>query len=621
MTEHTSSLSEIRSSRPVQWVVGALIILILWQISQWTRTSALDELGNHSRQQLSLFVTFIQGQLQKYEFLPELLATDDRLVKLLQHPDDKDIAADLNRYLKDINDIAAASDTYVMDANGLTLAASNWDSERPFVGRNFSYRPYFQEAMKGNLGRYFALGSTSNKRGYYFAYPVRHKAQILGAVVVKMDMASLESSWSKSPNEFIVTDPDGVVFFTTHKDWRFSTLEPLAPEDKDRIKSSQRYLDATLDALTISSVETLNSDSRILEIDALTRPVTYLVIEQAMPEAGWKVHILSKQDPITEQVIRSIIFTLFIFGVVLLLIEFSIQRSRRLREQALFEKRAKKELEHRVTERTKDLTETNVRLTQEIDEHRRTEEALRQTQDELIQSAKMATLGQISTGISHELNQPLAAIRSYADNAKALLEKNRADDAQWNLSQIAELTDRMAKISSQLKIFARKSSGKRERVSVTTVIDNSLRILASGIKKSQTKIRTSLPSPTLYVHADMVHLEQVLINLIGNALHATEDTTDPLVEISAHTEKDITTITIRDNGQGIQDDHIKHIFDPFFTTKEEGLGLGLSISYRIIQNMNGTLNVKNHPDKGAIFTLRLQTAKALDQELKTEKTA
>ncbi|HEB95252.1 MAG TPA: sensor histidine kinase, partial [Sedimenticola thiotaurini] len=441
-------------------LVFAAFCLLLWTGARWARQVALAELQQQARLDLERYVAHLQGQLEKYEFLPVVLASNRRLVSLLQHPEDPKRIEALNRYLETINRITGTSDTYLMDREGLTIAASNWQSERPFVGRNFSYRPYFKEAMKGNLGRYFALGTTSNKRGYYFAYPVRHQGRILGAVVIKLDLAATERNWSRPGTEFIVTDPDGVVFITTHRGWRFKTLTPLTPEVYRRIRESRRYVDAPIEPLPIDSSEELSGGVRLLRIGT-DPPGEFLVQEMAMPQAGWKVQVLSRTDAIARQQIRTLAFLAILFIALLLLALFWNQRRKRLRERVRFERQAKRMLETRVQEQTREL---------------------QKAQDALIQSAKLAVIGQLSTGISHELNQPLAAIRTYADNARALLQRGRQEAASENLSHISELTERMARISSQLKIFARRTSGETTPVPLSAAIDDSLDLLAARLR-------------------------------------------------------------------------------------------------------------------------------------------
>jgi two-component system C4-dicarboxylate transport sensor histidine kinase DctB len=300
---------------------------------------------------------------------------------------------------------------------------------------------------------------------------------------------------------------------------------------------------------------------------------------------------------------------LLLLAVFLLILHW-LQRFRSARERARYERQAKSLLELRVREQTRDITEANVRLMREIEQHRQTESQLQRTQSELIQSAKLAVIGQMSTGISHELNQPLAAIRSYADNARALFRRDRIEDVEWNLVQISELTERMAQISSQLKQFARKTAGRKTAVSVAAVVADTLRLLASRIK--QTRVGWQAPQEPLHVAANMVQFEQVLVNLVGNALQAVEQSADPRIEITARSLDDgrKVAVEIRDNGEGVPEHLLERIFDPFFTTKREGqgLGLGLSISLRIIEAMGGQLSADNHPDGGAVFSIVLEAA-------------
>jgi two-component system C4-dicarboxylate transport sensor histidine kinase DctB len=298
----------------------------------------------------------------------------------------------------------------------------------------------------------------------------------------------------------------------------------------------------------------------------------------------------------------------FAFGLLVLMLLVLQQRFRRRRERARYEaqvnqslREARDRLEQRVEERTVDLR-------QEMAERRRMEQALSQTRDELIQAAKLAMLGQMSASISHEINQPLAAIRSYTDNARQFLRQDRCDDVSWNLEQIAELIGNMTQISSQLKLFARKTDGQRSPVSLRNVIDSSKRILLPQLKRTRTEVRVPPLTQDVEVMADPVRLEQVLVNLIANAMNAMEQQQERWVDMGIETGLDRLRLTIRDNGPGISEEHLKRIFDPFFTTKESGLGLGLSISQHIVESMGGTLSARNSELGGALFTLELALA-------------
>ena len=265
------------------------------------------------------------------------------------------------------------------------------------------------------------------------------------------------------------------------------------------------------------------------------------------------------------------------------------------------------ELEASVERRTHDLVASNQRLSNEIEERRRAEANLRQTQDELIQAAKLAVLGQLAAGINHELNQPLAAIRAYGENARRFLTLSRVDQADANLEQIVDLTKRMADISAQLRQFSRKSSERQETISVQACIEYALRLFQGRLRDGHVTVEQHWPKETLWVTGDLVRLEQVLVNLISNALHAMQETSEPRLILSAALNEKQVTINVMDNGPGIGDQHLTQIFEPFFSTKApgSGLGLGLSISSRIMDDLGGKLQAVNRDPTGACFIISL----------------
>ncbi len=575
---------------------GLLIILIVGLIWGYRAIShqALLELADQSRNHLTLFVSNLNGVLAKYEHLPRLISTNRRLVNTLGQTDIDQINQ-TNRYLETVATTSGASDVYLMNADGRTVAASNWNLDRSFIGKNFSFRPYFQSAINGNAGRYFALGTTSLQRGYYFSYPIYRLDEISGVIVIKINLADIETAWSDRGNHFIVTDEDGIAFLSTHTDWTYKTLYPIDPARLDEIQLSRRYAGQDLTPLNIDETEKLEENvNRVSITDGKgARAKDYLHLKLDIPSAGWSVHLFSNTQAIQGTLVLRA--TLAGFGVLILLLLvtlYLVNRQRRLALQGSTEL-----LEQRVQRRTRELEN-------EVEERKKAEQTLRDTQAELIQAAKLAGLGQMSAGISHELNQPLTAIRNYSENARRLLERKQVEAATGNLDEISELTGRMASIISQLRGFSRKSSGEHSRVSIDQSIDQALGMFQREIESSQIDVQART-DPELSVITDPLLLNQVLVNLFSNSIQAMASVKTRHINIDAHNHDQVIVISISDTGPGIPPNVIENIFDPFFTTKEVGLGLGLSISYRIMENLGGKIEVANIATGGARFELYL----------------
>jgi two-component system C4-dicarboxylate transport sensor histidine kinase DctB len=592
-----------------------LLFIVLSGVSVWTFKTGVQEVQERGNAQLELYVNYLQGVLEKYESLPELLAIDNNLVRALLNPHEKARIETLNKYLETINTVSDTLDTYLMNKDGLTIAASNWNEKRPFIGRNFSYRPYFKQAMEGDLGRYFALGVTSSKRGYYFAFPVYRNDDILGAVAIKISIDSVEEKWAQGVENYLVSDPDGVIFITTKPQWRYRTLRRLAPDVLQRIRESKRYPDETFVPLGTNIMQ-LTKSVQMLEIEPGPGVERQRLVKQSkyMPQAGWNVHILTDVSGIKQKVmivnviVGSALFVLYILSLLL------YQRQHRLAELNRIEEETKKalrdaneQLETRVKDRTHELTETNVQLKSEILERKQTEIKLKRTRKELVHAAKLAVLGQMSAGINHELNQPLAAIRSYADNGRQYLEKGKLEEALWNLEQIGELTERMAQIGAQLKLFSRKSSGLITTVALQGVVDGAMEIVNPSLKKGRVAMNINITPEDLEVSGNHVLLQQVLVNLVSNAIQAMEGLDIKIIDMECSPRGDQVSISVQDTGPGVPPELITDIFEPFYTTKKsgQGLGLGLTISARIVKDFGGHLRCVENGD-GARFEFLLE---------------
>jgi two-component system C4-dicarboxylate transport sensor histidine kinase DctB len=574
----------------------------------WAQRSSLEEIEDRARRTLALTRAGLASELRRHEAVPQLLAVDPQVARFLLSERLPGQIDSMNRRLAAVNKIARSGDTYLMDPAGLTLAASNWDGETPFVGRNFGYRPYFRDALGGTLGRYFALGNTSRRRGFYFAAPVRDGASVLGVLAVKVDVTAIERTWSGSTEEILVTDSDDVVFMSNREEWVLHSLTPLPEAVRARIDASRRYDERRIAPLPVTRREVRNHTASLLSLAAEDDDETrYLAVALPMPEYDWTVHVLANTAAVASQVRRAVSTAGFAFAFLLLLLLLLLQRRLRVRERLQSAAAAKLELERRVRERTGELTAANRRLTDEIEERRNAEQELRRTQRELIQASKLSALGEMSAGMSHELNQPLAAIRSFSENAEEFIARGRTEDARSNLARIGALTERMARIISNLRTFARKDPEAPGEVGVARVLDDALELLSSRIARHSVTVEVAQVDPALCVQAESARLSQVLVNILANALDAMVETASPCIRIDVQAHEGGVRMTVDDNGPGIAPERISDIFDPFFTTKEvdQGLGLGLSISYGIVAGFGGTIAADNLPAGGARFTITL----------------
>ncbi|MEJ8310084.1 sensor histidine kinase [Agrobacterium larrymoorei] len=569
--------------------------------------SYLNEAAEQGGTTLRLAVSALGGHLNRYEPLPALMADHDDIEELVAHPEDQRLRQRANIYLKSINDLLKSSDIYIMTLDGETIAASNYDGPASFIGQNFSYRPYFQDAAKGLQSRFFALGTTSHKRGYYFASPILFNDVIKGVIVFKVDIEGIEASFGTGENRIVVTDPEGIIFMTGVPQWLYSAILPLTPDRIARTEASRRYADAKLSQLPVT--EGTFGSHRLMAVREGQQDREYLVLSQPMPEAGWTVNVLMDTGSVRTQVQTMLLAALLCLGLAGALLAAMLQRRRRLQDRLVHQAEAQAELERRVEERTADLARVNRDIKREIAERRQTEKQLRKTQKDLIQAGKLAALGQMSAALSHEFNQPLAAAKTYAESASLLIERGRVEEASSNLSRISALIDRMASISKHLRNFARKPNEHVGPVPLDTVVSDTLEIVSARLKAADAELRVALGPETLFVKAGPVRLQQVLVNIISNAADAVEGLDDRRIDLTAqkNENENKVIVSVRDRGPGVPPAIMERIFDPFFSTKGvgKGLGLGLSISYNIVKDFGGRLIVTNLEDGGARFDIEL----------------
>ncbi|EKO3797698.1 TPA: sensor histidine kinase [Vibrio harveyi] len=565
----------------------------------WVWSHSYQSLLDKHQSQLERFSSHIQNKLDKYAHIPHLLSKDEPLVEALLNPENSAQLEITNRYLESVNGVIEAADTYLIDKWGTTIAASNWRKERSFVGRNFAFRPYFKQAITGQRSQYYALGSTSGERGYYYSYPIVYAGGVLGVVVVKMDLSKIEDNWQQPNSVFVASDPNGIVFMSSRNDWLFKSLQPLEEPTAAEVWASRQYLNTTIDSLGFVG------DMSLAHTEAKQgypyNKGTLVVSSLPLENLKLTIRVLSPKQSVIWFTMGYLLVLTLVFTVLFLVGQLIYHRQQRHRQIERIQQEANQKLEYQVMARTAEL---QAEIAQRIE----TEQTLRVTQDELVQAAKLAVLGQMSASISHELNNPLAAIRSFAENGKLFLHKEKYERTEDNLTRISALTDRMANISQQLRSFAKKTSGNElAQTHLLPVIASAKELMKPAFKSARVTLSTKLIEQDVEVQINTIQLEQVLVNLLTNAIEATKGQENKQVHLSI--EKDIKAelvwIYVDDNGTGLGEFTFSQLCEPFLTTKQNGLGLGLSISQQILAGMNGKLSAQNREQGGARFSICL----------------
>ena len=617
--------------RPLRHLPILMLLLALMGLSgfgahRFAQQLGLAELQTTGLHRLDLYTASLEREIGKYAFLPGTLGLERDVLALLGQADDGKLAHQVNAYLEQLNERAGTLAIYVINTAGTVVAASNWRRADSFIGEDLSFRPYFREAMAGGSGRFFGIGTTRGQPGYYLASTLSDESRTLGVAVIKVSLEQLEKSWSTVEAPAMVTDENGVVILGSVADWKFTTLRPLDEATRSAFDQTQQYNRRALKPLGMTEIAEFEHGARLVSIArdgpeiVAVYPVTgrFLAQSRPLPGAPWTLTVFSHLEQVDEiaqsRAMVAVVGAAFLFMLGLMLDERRHRLKDRLAAREALQ-RAHDELERKVDERTADLSAANQLLQDEVAERIRAERTLRAAQDELVQAGKLAVIGQLSTGIAHELNQPLAALRTLSGNGVRFLERGDVATTRANLERIAQLVDRMGLITSQLRTFARKSSGQLQPVALCHALDNALALLEPRLRQADAEIVRHCPLPEPWARCDANRLEQVLVNLIGNALDAMDGQPAPRIELDCAGSDGQARLSVRDHGPGLAEEALAHLFEAFFTTKAAGvgLGLGLTISAGIVRDFGGTLSGANHPDGGAVFTLQIPLLDEVDR--------
>ena len=589
---------EVSSAAPgsTRWLVRGVAALALVGAASWLGYTVafqrgLDHLHAAAQQRLAVEAARLDGYLSRFEYLPSLLETSPNVFQLLGAPGDPALQQTVSLYLKSINLLAGADNLYVLDVSGEALAAADFEQPGTPVGRNLSYRPYMSEALASGRGAFFGVGITSARAGYYLSYALKDGGTTRGVAAVKVNLDSFERDWRNIESGVLLVDERQVAILASRDEWRLRPIEPLSPQLRDDISRSRPYGNSDLKPLGWTySAQFEGGAARITTESG----AAYTLSERPVNRGSWRLVLLDDEAP-TRQTAVIIGAMSGLAAIVALLAVGLVEQRRREIKQRLANQTALQAandmLESRVQERTAEL---------------------RAAQDDLVHAGKLAALGQMSAGIVHELNQPLAALQTAADNAILFVDRGSIGDARGNLTRIGELIRRLGRLTGQLRVFAYKSNSPLDTVSVEHAVAESLKIVAARVKEIGVDVVMDVDA-NLYVVADQTRLEQLLCNIVGNALDAVESVERKSILIRATREEGQTArcrIAISNNGPAIASDVLQRMFEPFVTTKPagKGLGLGLMLSNHIARSFGGELRARNLVPCGAEFVVLLPLA-------------
>ncbi|OAP36984.1 ATPase [Sinorhizobium glycinis] len=611
----TDDLGALRRRARHSWLVFSAVALALLVAGfllagAYGRSQALADLAEQGRLDASLKASLLRAVVERQRALPLVLSDDAAIREALVSPGPQSMEP-INRKLESLAASAEAAVVYLIGRDGVAVAASNWREPTSFVGNDYAFRDYFRLAMRDGKGEHFAMGTVSRRPGLYISRRIDGPNGPLGVIVAKLEFDGVEADWRVTDKPTYVTDRRGIVLITSLPSWRFMTTKLIPEERRADIRESLQFGDAPLLPLPFHRIEARPDGSSTLEA-LLPGDGTeaYLRVETLVPSTNWRLEQLSPLRAVLAAGAREARLLMLAALVPLLALgAFLLRRRQAVAMRSASERLARNELEAKVEARTRDLLMARDRLEIEIADHRETAEKLQAVQQDLVQANRLAILGQVAAGVAHEINQPVATIRAYADNARTFLDRGQSATAAENMETIAELTERVGAITDELRRFARKGHFAAEPTAIKDVVEGALLLLRSRFAGRMDAIRIELPPDGLMALGNRIRLEQVLINLLQNALEAIGDRDAATILVRCAETAGGIKLTVADNGPGIPAEIRDELFTPFNTSKEEGLGLGLAISKEIVSDYGGTIEVESGPS-GTTFTVHLKKAQA-----------
>lgn len=570
-------------------IIGALAGSTWWL----ARQQGLERLESQLQDRLTVSLRAVESEIGRYRYLPDVISQDPRIIDLLAGGPPAALAV-ANDYLQVVRDTSGADELYVVDLRGDTLAASNWNEPGSFVGHNYAFRPYFADAISLGAGRFYAVGVTTGRPGYFLSSRVESGGRIIGVVVVKVDMAPLAQTWAKAGDLTAIADPDGVVFLAGEPRWIYRPLRPLRPETIALLVAERRY-----DGIDLATMEPLTSlaAGQTSDVSVDVGGEAFLLGQRGVEPDQWQLLSALPLAPVEAEA-RLLAGLAALLAMLALAVALFLRQRQQLTRIKLEHNAV---LERRVAERT-------IALAHEVEERTRAEMDLRTMQESLIHAAKLAALGRMSAAIVHEVSQPLSALDNTLAAAGLHAERQASGEVQRNLISARSLLKRMQRTVKHLKTFSsRRDNAPPEAVDVNLAIEAAIEIVTPRARGHGVQIAFERNAGLPPISGNAIRLEQVLINLLLNALDASIAVGEVNIEVTARPLNGRMQIAVSDTGGGISSEARDRLFEPFFTTKTtgEGLGLGLSISRTIIEEFGGALSLSPLPAGGTEARIEL----------------
>ncbi|PIB26853.1 hypothetical protein BFP76_10685 [Amylibacter kogurei] len=561
-------------------IYAALAVAIVLGTYWFETRNGLNQLAKTGAVRLEQSRDRLLGQLSSFRQLPNVLAKHPQLIAAVKT---RENLTEARSFLLNTSLSTGVEDIYLLDDQGQIIITSNITEADHYDTAMFHNRADVRAAFNGRLGFFHAIDPVDQSRDFFFARRIDFDgAYGRGVIVVQVDIASLEFDWQIDEDVIAFFDENEVAFVTNRQN---VAMRRLSPVTSPLLRGEYYPQSAVRPFFEYSVRQKFGHDLWWFDDDSGSASEK-LTVSRFVPQIDLTLRVFMK----TQNAKAAALLQTQLVAAMLAMIGLGFwalsQRRKRLADRLAIEEAANARLEARVEDRTKQL---------------------RETQAQLIQAGKLTALGQMSASISHELNQPMAAIQNFAQNGTKLLKMDRATDAAQNFDHIKGQVDRMSRIIKSLRAFARKEKETIAPVDVQLVIQETIELLSQRCDDENITLHFTPSSTPVMVMGGHVRLQQVFINLLNNAYDAVIDQPNKQVWIKINMTPENVQIIVADSGKGFVDE--TRVFEPFYSTKDigasKGMGLGLSISYGIIGSFGGELTCKNGADGGAEFCVKL----------------